>query len=78
MPGKYMTQSIGGLNEWILKKKNNLPKPISGRDGQVSVTSKSLSSLNVPDGSLGLKFISQNLLLEQNGAWPRSCTCIWP
>lgn len=45
----------------LKKKKNNLPKPISGRGGQVSVTSKSLSSLNVPDGSLGLKFISQYL-----------------
>ena len=62
MPSKYMTQSIGGLNEWIKKKKkNNLPQPVSGKGGQATVTSKSLSSLNVPDGSLGLKFISQYL-----------------
>lgn len=61
MPSKYMTPSIGGLNKWIKIKKNNLPKPVSGKGGQASVTSKSLSSLNVPDGSLGLKFISQYL-----------------
>lgn len=44
------------------KEMNNLPKLLSSRVGQVSLTSKSVSSHNAPDGLWRKpKFISQHL-----------------
>lgn len=59
MPSKYMPQF---WVEWMNKEMSNLPKLVSGRGDQVSVTSKSVLSLMTPDESWRRpKFLSWHL-----------------